>query len=234
MGCGSSSLKGDAPGGIGGDEPAAPARKVNTNFSSVDYDTGAKARRMTEYAPHETERVKSTGGDDDAAKDPADPLATRDDPNLKPYQTIDDGSATTYPHERVAASSTTPQVNGDNNRDPTSDAAKDSFATANDPANPSNQDSSLQPPADSSGQPEKRRSWLGEKYKKYSDARDGRNKSISDEDMQKYTGKTNEEMQAMVRDGKGVGAGQQANTVGPGSQYVAGGAAGAGIGGVGV
>jgi hypothetical protein len=228
MGCGSSSLKGDGPNAIGGDEPARPAKKINTNFASVDYDSGAKARRLTEYAPHETEtaRAKSTGG-----TEPESPKPPGEGENLEPYHTIDDPSKDakdmSYPHEnRAAGSSTTPQVNGD--MDPTSDTAKDNFASANDPANPANQDSSLQPPGNDTQQTEKRGSWFGKKFKEYSDAKSGRNSQISEEDMQKYTGKSKEEIAEMVKEGKGVGRGQQANAVGPGSGWTAGGGDGAG------
>jgi hypothetical protein len=226
MGCGSSSLKGDGPNAIGGDEPARPAKKINTNFASVDYDSGARARRLTEYAPHETEtaRAKSSGGGESEA-----PKPPGDGEDLEPYHTIEDNKDIkdmTYPHEnRAAESSTTPQVNGDT--DPTTEQAKNQFASTNDPANPINQDTSLQPPTDDIQQSEKRGSWFGKKYKEFSDAKSGRNNQISDEDMQKYTGKTKDEITDMVKEGKGVGRGQQANAVGPGTGWTAGSSGGA-------
>lgn len=55
MGCGSSSLKGETPEDIA----PQPIKQVKTNFSTVDYDSGAQGRRDTVYAPHETKRAKS-------------------------------------------------------------------------------------------------------------------------------------------------------------------------------
>lgn len=52
MGCGQSSLKGEKQEDI--QEPAKPLKKVQTNFSTVDYDAAPNSkRRNTEYAPHD-------------------------------------------------------------------------------------------------------------------------------------------------------------------------------------
>lgn len=67
MGCGSSSLKGEKQEDIA----EQPIKQVKTNFSAVDYDSAAKGRRDTVYAPDETKRVKS---------DALSPLADKNDP----------------------------------------------------------------------------------------------------------------------------------------------------------
>ena len=59
MGCGSSSLKGDTNVGVNDPAPQ-PIKKVRTDFSTVDYGQDSQnGRRMTEFAPHETDRPKS-------------------------------------------------------------------------------------------------------------------------------------------------------------------------------
>ena len=227
MGCGSSSLKGDNPTGVGGAaEDTRPARKVNTNFSMPDYDANAnQQRRMTEYAPHETERPRSPSPNL-ADKDPGTAPGPEDD-QIKPYQTLGDNQAQGYPHDSPGAgtggaATTTRQVNGDHssssasaaNADPTSQAAKDQFATANDPANNAN---NLDPSAAAgSDGKERKRSWLGEKYKNYADKRDNRpadgERKFTDQELAKFTGKNNEEVKRMVDEGRpGVGSGQSAS-----------------------
>lgn len=54
MGCCQSDLKGEKQTGVSAaaDEPQ-PMKKVATNFSTIDYDSGASNRRETMYAPHE-------------------------------------------------------------------------------------------------------------------------------------------------------------------------------------
>lgn len=196
MGCGSSSLKGDKPAGLGGDEPQ-PIRKVNTNFSTVNYeqDNGNKKRRMTEYAPEDTIRNKSEVSGSDAG--PAGGHVGRPDTaadegpggekiDLEPYRSMESPTAVadmSYPHENpeaggaAASSSRAPGdtvVNGANGPDPTSAAAKDQFAEANDPAT---QNSGLAP---DEGSKERKRSWI-EKLK------ESRKGEISDEDMKKVS-----------------------------------------------
>ncbi|EXJ93000.1 hypothetical protein A1O3_01556 [Capronia epimyces CBS 606.96] len=61
MGCGFSSLKGEDVPAVNNPpttEIGEPARRVNTNFSTVDYDQDSRGRRMTEYAPDETVKPK--------------------------------------------------------------------------------------------------------------------------------------------------------------------------------
>ena len=257
MGCGSSSLKGDDPTGVGGAaEDTRPARKVNTNFSMPDYDTNAnKGRRMTEYAPHETVRPKSPSPDLDDM-DPAGGPGPADD-KIKPYQTLGDNQDQSYPHEAAGGSSgvgaTTRQVNGDStgaglSADPTSQAAKDHFATANDPANnahasaTNNLDPNNTNTIDPETGKERKRSWLGEKYKNYADKRDNRppegERKFTDDELKKYTGKSNEEVRKMVEEGRGVGARQSASMrdspgvgTGMGLGLGYGGAGGGGVGG---
>lgn len=60
MGCGSSSLKGEDVT-VNGATPTPAPRRVNTNFTNIDYDQDAnQGRRMTEYAPHETAKAKKS------------------------------------------------------------------------------------------------------------------------------------------------------------------------------
>lgn len=192
MGCGSSSLKGDKPEGLGGDQPQ-PIRKVNTNFSTVNYeqDNGNKKRRMTEYAPEETIRNKSEVSTDpgpagggigrpDTAPDNEGPGGEKD--VLEPYKSVESPTAApemSFPHENLDAggSSRAPGdavVNGANGPDPTSAQAKEQFAEANDPAM---HNSGLAP---EDGSKERKRSWL-EKLK------DSRKGEISDEEMKKVS-----------------------------------------------
>lgn len=194
MGCGSSSLKGDKPDGLAGDQPQ-PIRKVNTNFSTVDYaaDNGNKKRRMTEYAPEETIRNKSETSATEPG--PASGRVSRPDTRaddegpggekieLEPYKSQDTAEAAemSYPHENAgagaaASSSRAPgeYVNGADGPDPTSSKAKEQFAEANDPGQ---QNAGLAP---EEGSKEKKRSWI-EKLK------ESRKGEISDEDMKKVS-----------------------------------------------
>ncbi|KAI1608833.1 hypothetical protein EDD37DRAFT_383507 [Exophiala viscosa] len=63
MGCGGSKLKGDDVPNVNSQPVPVnqPLKKVNTNFSTIDYDQNVQAqhRRLTEYAPHETARAPS-------------------------------------------------------------------------------------------------------------------------------------------------------------------------------
>jgi hypothetical protein len=57
MGCGSSRLKGEDVPDLNSQQVSVaptPMKKVNTNFSAVDYEQESRDRRMTEYAPEET------------------------------------------------------------------------------------------------------------------------------------------------------------------------------------
>lgn len=166
MGCGASSLKGDdVPEVNSNPTPVTPPmRKVNTNFSTVNYDQDSQERRLTEYAPHETPRSKSNdlsagrpphlghaeGQNDSLAADPSDRHAGSKAgasssgaggeetlPPLKPYTTFDGGD---WDNDTAVQA---PNVDGTDQQasDPTSTLAKDEFATDNDPANPLNQES---------------------------------------------------------------------------------------------
>ena len=190
MGCGSSSLKGDAPDGLSGGDNPQPIRKVNTNFSTINYDVNDnQKRRMTEYAPHETVRNKSEAG---ASTDrPAAPKSRPsgaysegpDGEKLEPYQTAGEGpdaiplSERSYPHEKRAADGSV-LANGDGDGlDPTSEGAKESFARANDPLNHQSQGESSLTPEEGDAK-KKRGSWI-EKM------RGGEKKEVSDEEMKK-------------------------------------------------
>ena len=231
MGCGSSSLKGDSPQGVGTDDPAPkPVKKVATNFSSVNYETAdPKQRRNTEYAPHETERQPSASSEAVAHANkglvPTEEAPKKDGEPLAPYQTIDGDEPMSPSEVHKSAAPNGFQDGGPN--DPTSTMAKKEFATENDPAvgvkNQVNGESYNSPSsndiqAGESG--ERKKSWLGKKYSQYSDARDGRNSQISDEDMQKYTGKSKDEITEFMETGEGVGGGQKSSmrqTPGPGT-----------------
>lgn len=63
MGCCQSDLKGDQQADVNNDSPNI--KKVQTNFSTIDYDASASGRRDTIYAPHEAERQKSDAGRSD-------------------------------------------------------------------------------------------------------------------------------------------------------------------------
>lgn len=191
MGCGSSSLKGDAPsGGLSGD-PTPAIKKVNTNFSTVNYDVADnKKRRMTEYAPHETERQKSeaSGANPGKSSGAGDDIGPDGD-RLEPYHTIGDGpndipmKDRSYPHEAagttgsMGGSEDVNGVNGLEGTDPTSERAKESFAAANDPINhQEGGSSSLEPPT--GDEKKKRGSWIDK-------IKGGEKREITDEEMKK-------------------------------------------------
>ncbi len=249
-----------------------PLKKVKTNFSSVDYDQDAQKRRMTEYAPHETpapireeSRDLSAAGqqphNDDIAPDfkagssaaypheGAGPAASAIDgepsTTLKPYQTNDGGD---WDNDTTAKNSQQPYLNGTQDPiDPTSNQAKDTFASANDPANALNQQSHHQttharpgatehdnltniddeqnqnfytPNPDVDDQNPDKKSWLGQKYSSFQTAKNG--PGVSDEDVKKYTGKDRDELNEWARDRPGVGGNQGAGRVDSDSGLVAG------------
>lgn len=130
-------------------------KKVNTNFSTVDYEQDTQTRRLTEYAPHET--IKATkksvdsaavppsshpagranglsGGhdNDDVVGDLSPRKADDDVQPLKPYQTIDAGD---WDNDgAISPSAQATHTHDDARPDPTSSQAKDEFAAENDPA----------------------------------------------------------------------------------------------------
>ncbi|KAJ4391101.1 hypothetical protein N0V93_004716 [Gnomoniopsis smithogilvyi] len=90
----------------------------------------------------------------------------------------------------------------------------------------STKDSSVS--ASDSADAEPKKSW----YRRYQDAKSGRNNPISDEDLKKYTGKTKEELNEWSKDRPHVGGNRNAGsiTAGPASGFGGMGAAG-GLGG---
>lgn len=78
---------------------------------------------------------------------------------------------------------------------------------------------------------EPKKSW----YRRYQDAKSGRNNTISDEDMKKYTGMTKEELGEWSKDRPHVGGNKNAGdiTAGPASGF-GGMAAAGGVGGWGM
>lgn len=247
MGCGSSSLKGDSPTGVGGDssDPAPrPVKKVATNFSTVDYDnTDNKKRRNTEYAPHETAAQESNI--EEVVAHANNGVEQPKDETVEPYHDPDSPTAQreTVPTRLSDMIDERNGVNHDANAgaDPLSAQSKDKFAEQNAPAHNTStgtdyEGSTLAPDSiPPGGAGEKKSSMFGKAYKKYSDSRDGRNTNISEDDMKKYTGKSKEEMTRYMQEGEGVGGGQGANardSAGPGagllgmSGYGAGGGSG--------
>ncbi|KAJ9652341.1 hypothetical protein H2198_008380, partial [Neophaeococcomyces mojaviensis] len=59
MGCCQSDMKGEKQADVAAEEPQ-PIKKVQTNFSTVDYDSGATTRRDTVYAPNEQVKKASS------------------------------------------------------------------------------------------------------------------------------------------------------------------------------
>lgn len=246
MGCGSSSLKGDAvPDLTSNPTPATqPVRRVQTNFSTVDYDQDTRQRRMTEYAPDETPKAKEESHDPtnaqntplpqlgvaDGQSDPsggAGKVEAQGDMTLKPYQTIDGAEW----DNDASMPAQTAMVNGTGAPDPTSTLSKDEFANANDPASPVNQDSTHHhhtnhltgSNADStttSGSDERKKSWLGQKYASFQSAKRGA--GVSDEELKKYTGKDRAELNDWAKTAPGVGGNQAAGRVGNDSGLAAG------------
>jgi hypothetical protein len=89
MGCGSSSLKGDAPGDVG--SAPQPVTKVRSSFKDVDYTASAEAGRSSvpgDRAPHEVDPPKpqTPQQEDDTMG-----TAKKDEENkLEPYKSIAD------------------------------------------------------------------------------------------------------------------------------------------------
>ncbi|RMZ81638.1 hypothetical protein DV737_g2389, partial [Chaetothyriales sp. CBS 132003] len=205
MGCGPSSLKGDSPQGINNDDAVdnRPIRKVATNFTTVDYEQEHyQERRNTAYAPHETERTASATSDairhakngiiakDEGPKDSEQLKASQSvdagsGEQVKAYQSIDAGNVVSGDSVAVASS----------NVDPTAAAAKENFASANDPAANQQQE---QPLATEEGNTSSSPSW--------------QNNKIKEDDLIKYTGKSKDDVLDMVDRGDGVGRGQPADS----------------------
>ena len=247
MGCGSSSLKGEEPNGLNSQpakvsEPTEqPIKKVRTNFADVDYDQSGQNRRMTEYAPHEqvTEatrpRSKASAG---TAPDSANPAKEE----LKPYHTLEDDRDNLAPYDDA---STQRISNGDTlSPDPLSSTAKSSFATANDPASPINQQSHhtnatnlTSTDADESAlaktSDEKRKKSLFEKVKggMLGGGGGGEKRStedMSDEELKKYTGMGRQEFEMWKKEPANAVAGNSSAD----ARYNATGSGGLGMGGV--
>lgn len=185
MGCGSSSLKGEGGSGV---DPQ-PIRKVNTNFSTINYDqSDNKKRRNTEYAPDDTIRNRSeaSGAARISGDRPQDDIGPGGE-KLEPYRTAGDGTELkdmSYPHENANGPSRTDP----DGPDPTTDSAKDKFASDNDPVNNSKGSGMLSP--DSAGGDAgkgRRTSWLAR-------LKPQERKELTDEDLKKHTGMTRAEM----------------------------------------
>lgn len=235
MGCGSSSLKGEgAGGGLSGDAPQ-PIRKVNTNFSTIDYEAEVPAnqrRRMTEYAPDETVRSRSEASGVDPNRStsidrPPPPIAgqTSEGPGgekLEPYHTINDTKDMSYPHEMIGSSSqpnagvaitngSADHHNNNNNIDGLADQNDPTTAEAKDRAADRAEPINNQRTGTNSNSlspPADGEAGKENRRKSWIDKfRSGKeNREISDEEMKKYTGMTNAEMKEYARTGEGVGA----------------------------
>jgi len=117
MGCGSSSLKGDDVPNVNSSPTttSAPIKKVQTNFSTVDYDQDARGRRMTEYAPDETVKAKKHH---DATTASPPPPGRADGPSASIQITADPpernaGTTGSYLHEGVGSGSDPSRVKAD-------------------------------------------------------------------------------------------------------------------------
>ncbi|EXJ90717.1 hypothetical protein A1O1_03821 [Capronia coronata CBS 617.96] len=265
MGCGCSSLKGEDVASVNNapvDPALEPAKRVNTNFSTIDYEQDSHDRRMTEYAPHETLKpknshdstagrhksplepgpadgdgllpadsaasdsntvVNATNGDQQGRPGGSPHEATRahadGDLTLKPYQTFDGGDWDTG---ATRPAQTRPRVVDDKQpttQDPTSSLAKDEFAMSNDPADPSNQESKHQGHGkhhsnNGDAAEQRKKSWLGQKYASFQQAKQGPGVQLSDEELKKYTGKDGAELQEWARNRPGVAGNQSAGRIG--------------------
>jgi hypothetical protein len=89
MGCGSSSLKGNAPEDVG--SAPQPVSAVRSNFKDVDYTSSAEAGRSSipgDRAPHELDPPKSQTPQ---KEDGTTATAKKDEDNkLEPYKSIAD------------------------------------------------------------------------------------------------------------------------------------------------
>ena len=89
MGCGSSSLKGNAPEDVG--SAPQPVTMVRSSFKDVDYTSSAEAGRSSvpgDRAPHELDppKPRTPQGEDDTTA-----MAKKDGDNkLEPYKSIAD------------------------------------------------------------------------------------------------------------------------------------------------
>jgi hypothetical protein len=105
MGCGSSSLKGDAPEDVG--SAPQPVTKVKSSFKDVDYTSSAEAGRSSipgERAPHEVDPPKPQTPQ---KEDDTTPTAKKDEDNkLELYKSIADSDQ----QPPVATSEETPDV----------------------------------------------------------------------------------------------------------------------------
>lgn len=216
MGCGSSSLKGEKTSDLTAEQPQ-PVTRVKTNFSEVNFTgngNGNGRGKSFAVAPDEASRpsrisedaapgMSQTGpGIGDGIVADSKQHHTADGAQLAPYQTIDgdDGLASpvatktvAYPHELPSS-------------DPTSEASKAAFSSANQPIHETGVSYMSQPVDTSvtSGAAERTKSW----YARYQDRISGRNSAqITDEELQKYLGMTREQWNAYKNDPK--------NAVGP-------------------
>jgi len=202
MGCGSSSLKG-AP--LQSFDPAPqPIKKVQTNFSSIDYSSGASTkRRFTEAAPEDLPRTPSQSVAETRAAD----TEKADGAHLAPYQSpshIEDADIINraYPHEQPTQTTTDPAI-----------MTRDSIPTS----------------TTSSETKERKKSWFGKQYASYQHYKTGRNvdgtPKYTDEDLKKFTGMDRAELEKFAATTPGVAGNQNAGslTAGPTSGLYAGG-----------
>jgi hypothetical protein len=104
MGCGSSSLKGDAPGDVG--SAPQPVTQVRSNFKDIDYNSSAEAARSSvpgERAPHEVDPPKPQTPQKDG--DTAATAKKDEDNKLEPYKSVADPG-----QPQAATSEETPDV----------------------------------------------------------------------------------------------------------------------------
>jgi len=232
-------------------ETPPPIREQSHDLSAeqnIGNETRQQQRQNDDLGPDQPDPSAglSTAYPHEGAGPAANAIDGEPDRTLKPYQTTDggdwDNDTDTYANQHPTSHQAQPYVNGTQDTgDPTSSYVKDDFASTNDPANPLNQEShhAYQPANDlnnndddaafytpnpdihDSENPERKKSWLGQKYSSYQSAKRGT--GASDEDIAKYTGKDRDELHDWAKDRPGVGGNQHAGRVDTDSGLVAGG-----------
>ncbi|RVX66236.1 hypothetical protein B0A52_10163 [Exophiala mesophila] len=194
-------------------EPKKTSKSAATGLhDSLHADSAAnpKLGAETDVFPHE-----GIGAGESKLKD-------RDEPDLKPYQTIDNDGWDRDEFQNQTQSPSSHAVNGthhDSGFDPLSTKAKEDFAHDNDPANTGNQANGDKsgPGSDSAPSPrgskDGKKSWLGDKYSQYQAMKSGRNQQISDEELKKYTGMDRKQLKDWGDARDGVAGNQRAGTV---------------------
>jgi hypothetical protein len=213
----------------------APHEQPPPTIREMSHDLSAEQQRQEHFETttetyHETHQHHQSSAAGTSTAVANDEHGEAHGEHLKPYQTIDgdewDKENEAPPisqHHHVGSQEGNSLSNGYHESttldttDPTSASAKDEFARENDPANPhyhhhnnTNNNSTHQSPTESAEitDSQHKKSWLGQRYADLQSAKRG--PGVSDEDIEKYTGKTREELEGM----RGIGGEQGAGRVG--------------------